>query len=1064
MMRKNLLRALRYLLALLTLLLVLIAPVIFVIHSPAAPGWLSSQLQQRMAGVKINQIQGTLRNGIHINQLRIESGRTLVVLDDVHAQLRWRCLLWGTLCIDELQARRLLIDVRPDDVRDNEPNKKPVTTLPTLTTPVPLRWQQLVVDQLVFGSNEGAPHLDAIRCGGSWSGSKLFIDWGRLNYLQNQIELDGSIIFTDGYPVDVRTRLANAAAGINLSANVGGEVVQLNARLLLEQPVRAQGTAALSPLAPLLPYRGNLSLLTPYIWRPAEGTEVTIADHAIIELAGDKNIVSGEVRAQAKLPTLDQPAALTAPFHFDIAKSVLTTSPRLQAGNTQLDGKAILTLADGIILTADATARHLNPGLWLNGYDGDIDAATSVTLRWHDNALFEARGTLSVKGQLQQEPVSARFSGNWERQGGWKLDEGSADYGKAKVRTSANGQGSNASVRITATAPQAGALNLQCGIEGIAQPTLLANCRQLSWDAPSQWQIPRLHNQNNVKLAWTSDKKLLTLAPFCLRADAASLCSQNESRWNDGSFNARIKATALNLAWARYWLPVDYLLQGSLSGDADVVGNPGKAAQWSIRLATENAQATVPAGPQKTTIAIDKFNASIDSSDANIIAVASASAEQFGELDARLALTPDQQLDGKITLRQASLEALQPLLPQADIIKGLLHAEISIAGNRGAPLLQGMLQLEGGEVKTALAPWPVKNIDASLHFEDRKARLLASAMIGDDPVNVNGDFDWQQALRGKVHLSARELRITPLPRTDVWISPDLTATFQDNVIDIRGRIDVPRAYIIVKQLPKRGVGVSRDVVLVSNKPEKKSPFKVTGHIDIALGDAVSFRGFGLQTRIAGTLGLGFKNRQPTGNGRVQLVDGRYRAYGQMLDIRSGDLIFVGPLDNPVIRIEAIRSDVPSPNVVGVRANGELRNPDVALFSTPAMSERARLEYLLTGRAPDSDSEDSSGSMLGQALLAFGAGESEGAVAGVADKFGVHDVSLSTAEGETGTQVQLSAQLNSRLFLRYGKSVFDNANEVTMRYQLTKNLFVEAVSGLANALDLLWSLEFGRAEE
>lgn len=284
------------------------------------------------------------------------------------------------------------------------------------------------------------------------------------------------------------------------------------------------------------------------------------------------------------------------------------------------------------------------------------------------------------------------------------------------------------------------------------------------------------------------------------------------------------------------------------------------------------------------------------------------------------------------------------------------------------------------------------------------------------------------------------------------------------MVDIHGRIDVPRAYIIIKELPKRGVDVSRDVVVINEKKKDKNPIRVSGNIEVALGDAVSFRGFGLQTRLAGKLDLGFKNGHPSGNGRVELVEGRYRAYGQLLDIRSGDLIFVGPLDNPVIRIEAIRSDVPEPNVVGVRANGELRNPDIALFSTPAMSERARLQYLLTGRAPDSESEDSSGSMLGQALLAFGAGESEGVVAGVADKFGVHDVSLSTAEGATGTQVQLSAYLNSRLFLRYGKSVFDNANEVTMRYQLTKNLFVEAVSGVANALDLLWSFEFGRAQE
>ncbi len=82
------------------------------------------------------------------------------------------------------------------------------------------------------------------------------------------------------------------------------------------------------------------------------------------------------------------------------------------------------------------------------------------------------------------------------------------------------------------------------------------------------------------------------------------------------------------------------------------------------------------------------------------------------------------------------------------------------------------------------------------------------------------------------------------------------------------------------------------------------------------------------------------------------------------------------------------------------------------------------------------------------------------VAGVADKFGVRDVSISTAESATGPQVQLSGYLNSRLFLRYGKNVFDNTNEITMRYQLVGNVFVEAVSGVASALDLLWTFELG----
>jgi autotransporter translocation and assembly factor TamB len=1056
-------KLLRLLLILMPPLLLVLA-IVHVIHSEATPAWISERLQRHMAGVKMENVRGTLPDGIHIDRLRIESGRALVVLDDISVKLQWRCLMWGSACIEKLHAQNLLISVKPSD---DPPSK--TTTLPTLKTPLALRWQQLSIDRLVFGEGDNAPHLDAIRCSGSWSGSQLFVDWGQLQYLGNDLEVAGSIIFSGGYPLDVRTRLQNAKAGINMSANVGGDVLQLNAQLLLEQPARAQGNATFSPLDPLLPYRARLSLLTPYVWRPADSTEITIADNAVIELQGDRNTATGELRAQAKTPYLDQTTTLAAPFQFDIAKSILSISPQLQAGKTQLDGKATLTLSQTIVLAATATARHINPGLWLSGYNGDIDAGATLSLSWNEGRISQASGELNALGSVQQDnaeaqAVSAQLAGNWNRQQGWKLTRGDAGFGNSTLHMGAQGQGSRAKVQLAAAAPQTGKLDLQCDVDGLAQPTLRASCTRFLWYAPADWKIPNWHNQNTLQLQWASEKKLLTLAPFCLRAASASVCSEKESSLHAGNATAAVKLNAIDLAWARYWLPANHVLQGALSGNVNVRTSPDKVAQWSIKLATRDAQAIVPAGARKARITLEQFSASIDSNDSRMRAVIDATAEGFGKLDAQLTMTPDQELQGRVTLRQTALTALQPMLPQANIVAGTLQADVGISGSRSVPLLHGSVLLQQGEIRTSQVPWPIKNIDAQLGFEDRYAKLNASAKIDDQTVNANGEFDWQEKLQGKMQLAASELRITPLPRTDVWISPDLSATLQDGVVDIRGRIDVPRAYIIIKELPKRGVPVSRDVVIVNERKPGKSPFNVTGNIEIALGDAVSFRGFGLQTRLAGKLGLSFKDGQPAGNGRVELVDGRYRAYGQLLDIRSGDLIFVGPLDNPVIRIEAIRSDVPEPNVVGVRANGELRNPDIALFSTPAMSERARLQYLLTGRAPDSESEDSSGSMLGQALLAFGAGESEGVVAGVADKFGVHDVSLSTAEGTTGTQVQLSAYLNSRLFLRYGKSVFDNANEVTMRYQLTKSLFVEAVSGLANALDLLWSLEFGRAEE
>jgi translocation and assembly module TamB len=53
-------------------------------------------------------------------------------------------------------------------------------------------------------------------------------------------------------------------------------------------------------------------------------------------------------------------------------------------------------------------------------------------------------------------------------------------------------------------------------------------------------------------------------------------------------------------------------------------------------------------------------------------------------------------------------------------------------------------------------------------------------------------------------------------------------------------------------------------------------------------------------------------------------------------------------------------------------------------------------------------------------------------------------------------VQLSGYLTPDLYLRYGVSTFEKVNTFRLRYRLTPRFFVEAVSGVENAVDFLYS--------
>jgi translocation and assembly module TamB len=73
--------------------------------------------------------------------------------------------------------------------------------------------------------------------------------------------------------------------------------------------------------------------------------------------------------------------------------------------------------------------------------------------------------------------------------------------------------------------------------------------------------------------------------------------------------------------------------------------------------------------------------------------------------------------------------------------------------------------------------------------------------------------------------------------------------------------------------------------------------------------------------------------------------------------------------------------------------------------------------------------------------------------------GIDDLQMGTTGSGDATAVTVSGYLNARTYLSYGMSVFEPVNTFTVRYRLRENLFLEAVSSIESALDLLYSFEF-----
>jgi translocation and assembly module TamB len=224
-------------------------------------------------------------------------------------------------------------------------------------------------------------------------------------------------------------------------------------------------------------------------------------------------------------------------------------------------------------------------------------------------------------------------------------------------------------------------------------------------------------------------------------------------------------------------------------------------------------------------------------------------------------------------------------------------------------------------------------------------------------------------------------------------------------------------------------------------------------IDVEVGQQrLTFSGFGLNAELLGRVHIG--NDLDT-RGELSLNKGRFRAYGQRLTVRRARLLFAGPIDQPFLDIEAVRQvdDV----TAGLRLSGNAAQPTTEVFSEPAMSQEQALSYLVMGRPLGQGGGDNT--MLAQAALALGMAGSAPLVNSLAQGLGISDFQLDTQGSGVTTSVVASGNLSERLSLRYGVGVFEPANTIALRYELSRRLYLEAASGLASSLDLFYRRDF-----
>ncbi|NWC58603.1 translocation/assembly module TamB domain-containing protein [Pseudomonas veronii] len=547
----------------------------------------------------------------------------------------------------------------------------------------------------------------------------------------------------------------------------------------------------------------------------------------------------------------------------------------------------------------------------------------------------------------------------------------------------------------------------------------------------------------------------LTFAAHCWIAGPASLCAEDQRLMPEPKLRYHLKQFPIDSLAA--WLPKDFAWQGTLNADVQL-DLPASGPKGVIAVDASGGTLRVKDKHQWLDFPYNTLQLDATLNPKRIDTQLNFQGGKLGELRLQAQINPlakNKPITGTFSLTGLDLTVARPFVPMVEKLNGKLNGNGRISGGLLAPLVNGSMNLVGGEISGAELPISLEGLNVQALIAGESVQLDGrwhSGKAGQG--SLKGHIDWGRALAVDLSLQGAHLPVTVEPYAVLEVAPDLKISLKNDKLAIAGKVQIPRGDITVRELPPSTVKVSDDTVIVGSQTEEgKPPMAMAMDIDVAVGeDQLNFSGFGLTAKVQGHVHIG--DNLDT-RGELWLNDGRYRAYGQKLDVRRARLLFAGPLDQPYLDIEAIRKtgDV----VAGIRLSGSAEQPTTQIFSEPAMSQEQALSYLVLGRPLSTTGEDNN--MLAQAALGLGLMGSAGVTSDIAKDLGIQDFELDTQGSGTNTAVVASGKISEKLSLRYGVGVFEPASTIALRYLLSKKVYLEVASGVASSLDIFYKRDF-----
>ena len=558
----------------------------------------------------------------------------------------------------------------------------------------------------------------------------------------------------------------------------------------------------------------------------------------------------------------------------------------------------------------------------------------------------------------------------------------------------------------------------------------------------------------------------LEVKPICWLSNDSDVCVVLQK--TDENWKAKLDGNHVPLMLLSPWLPADMKLEGVANTKADILVQTNRiSGEANIQLPAGVVSYPLLEG-ERDRWEYHAGSISIALTDKGIKAkseMAMSSGELFNfkaELPAAQLLSIDRQhqpLHAEAHLQIHDLGLIEALIPEIQNLQGEVALNLAADGTLAQPKFSGQAELINGGFRIPRLGLGIEKITLkgrSDSFEKLHFHLNAHSGEGDLAVQGQTILDKNAGWPTKISIKGKEFEVSRIPEARVLVSPDLQINAKQHNVDIKGNIHIPIANLQPKDLTT-AARVSEDVVIVGSEPSLEKKWSIFTNVRVTLGERVNFYGFGFDGRLGGSLLLQDEPGQLTkATGEISIPEGNYRAYGQRLNVENGRLLYTGgPLTNPGLDLRAVR--IVNNVTAGLSVRGSLSQPQIELFSIPAMGQTDALSYLMLGR-PIENASGEEGAMMAKATLALGLSGGNRLARSLTEQFGLDEMRVESSEGNQQASLVMGRYLSPKLYVSYGVGLIEAFNTLTLRYQISDKWQLKGESGEYQGADIFYTIE------